>query len=40
VEELQRKDIPAGNYEIMVLPIKAAGHDASPARAVMRKVGP
>lgn len=40
VEGLQLTNIPAGNYELMVLPIKVAGHDASPARAVMRKVTP
>lgn len=37
VEGLQLDSVPAGDYDIIVLPIKVAGHEGAPARAVVRK---
>ncbi len=37
VEGLALTVVPAGDYDIIVLPIKVAGHEGAPARAVMRK---
>ncbi|HYD59324.1 MAG TPA: arylformamidase [Noviherbaspirillum sp.] len=31
-------DVPAGNYELIALPLKLAGMDASPVRAVLREL--
>jgi kynurenine formamidase len=28
--------VSAGDYELIVLPIKVAGHEGAPARAVLR----
>lgn len=30
-------DVPAGDYELIALPLKLAGMDASPVRAILRK---
>jgi arylformamidase len=37
VEGLALDSVPAGDYELIVLPIKVGGHEAAPARAVLRK---
>lgn len=37
VEGLQLDDVPAGDYDLMVLPIKVAGHEGAPARAIVRR---
>jgi len=37
VEGLQLDSIPAGDYDLIVLPIKVGGHEGAPARAVVRK---
>jgi len=38
VEGLALETVPAGDYDLIVLPMKVAGHEGAPARAVMRKV--
>jgi arylformamidase len=38
VEGLYLKAAPAGDYDLVVLPIKVAGHDGAPARAMVRPV--
>ena len=39
VEGLVLEDVRAGEYELIVLPIKIAGHEGAPARAVLRRRG-
>jgi arylformamidase len=36
VEGLALEAVSAGDYELIVLPIKVAGHEGAPARAVLR----
>jgi arylformamidase len=36
VEGLYLKDVPGGDYDVVVLPMKVAGHDGAPARVIMR----
>ena len=36
VEGLLLEQVPAGEYDLIVLPIKVAGHEGAPARAVVR----
>jgi len=36
LEGLVMKDIPEGTYELIALPLKLEGFDASPVRAVLR----
>ena len=36
VEGLSLMNVPAGDYEAIILPIKVGGHEAAPARAVLR----
>ena len=36
VEGIYLRDIEAGAYDLIVLPMKVAGHDGAPARAVLR----
>ena len=38
VEGLALETVPADDYDLIVLPMKVAGHEGAPARAVMRKV--
>jgi arylformamidase len=38
VEGLRLGGIPAGDYEIVVLPLKIVGHEGAPARALLRKL--
>jgi arylformamidase len=36
LEGLVLKDVPEGNYELIALPLKLVGFDASPVRAILR----
>ncbi|MDZ7632360.1 MAG: cyclase family protein [Gemmatimonadaceae bacterium] len=38
VEGLYLRNIEAGTYDLIILPMKVAGHEASPARALLRRV--
>ncbi len=38
VEGLALETVSAGDYDLVVLPMKVGGHEGAPARAVMRKV--
>lgn len=38
LEGLVLKNVPAGEYELIALPLKLIGFDASPVRAVLRQV--
>ena len=40
VEGLFLEHVPAGDYDVIVLPIKVAGHEGAPARAVLRPRNP
>jgi arylformamidase len=40
VEGLALEGVHAGDYDLIVLPLKVAGHEGAPARAVMRKRTP
>ena len=37
VEGLSLTNVPAGDYDLIVLPIKVGAHEGAPARAVVRK---
>ena len=37
VEGLSLEGVRAGDYDVIVLPIKVAGHEGAPARAILRK---
>ena len=39
VEGFQLDSIPAGDYDLIVLPMKVGGHEGAPARAILRKRG-
>ncbi len=36
VEGVYLRNVPAGEYDLIVLPIKVAGHEGAPARAILR----
>jgi arylformamidase len=38
VEGLALESVPAGDYDLIVLPIKVGGHEGAPARAILRKL--
>jgi arylformamidase len=40
VEGLSLEEVSAGEYDLIVLPMKVAGHEGAPARAVMQKRAP
>jgi arylformamidase len=40
VEGLALQAVPAGDYDLIVLPMKVAGHEGAPARAILRKRPP
>jgi arylformamidase len=40
VEGLALAEVRAGEYDLIVLPMKVAGHEGAPARAIMRKRAP
>ena len=37
VEGLDLRPVPAGDYDLIVLPLKVRGHEGAPARAIMRR---
>jgi len=37
VEGLDLRPVQAGDYELIVLPLKVRGHEGAPARAIMRR---
>jgi arylformamidase len=37
VEGISLQNVPAGDYDLIVLPIKVGGHEGAPARAVFRR---
>ena len=37
VEGLELSDAPAGDYDLIVLPMKVRGHEGAPARAILRR---
>ncbi|HEY6223542.1 MAG TPA: cyclase family protein [Gemmatimonadales bacterium] len=37
VEGLDLTDVPAGEYDLIVLPMKVRGHEGAPARAIVRR---
>jgi arylformamidase len=38
VEGLSLQSVRAGDYDLIVLPMKVGGHEAAPARAVLRRL--
>jgi arylformamidase len=38
LEGLVLDDVPGGRYELIALPLKIAGGDASPVRAILREI--
>lgn len=40
LEGLALRDVPAGEYELIAAPLRLEGFDASPVRAVLRRLGP
>ena len=40
VEGLDLSDVPAGDYDLIVLPMKVRGHEGAPARAIVRRRSP
>jgi arylformamidase len=40
IEGLDLRKAPAGDYDLVILPMKVAGHEAAPARAILRPVSP
>lgn len=40
LEGLNLVDVPPGDYELIALPLKIAGADGAPARAILRTPGP
>lgn len=38
VEGLDLRPVQAGDYDLIVLPLKVRGHEAAPARAILRKI--
>jgi arylformamidase len=39
VEGVDLSDVAAGDYDLMMLPLRIVGHEASPVRALIRKSG-
>ena len=39
VEGLDLRPVEAGDYDLIVLPIKVSGHEGAPARAIVRRKG-
>ncbi|HEY1463611.1 MAG TPA: cyclase family protein [Terriglobales bacterium] len=37
VEGLDLTNVEAGNYQLIILPLRIVGHEAAPARAILRK---
>jgi arylformamidase len=40
LENLDLSGVPAGDYELLALPLKIVGGDASPVRAILRELSP
>jgi arylformamidase len=40
LEGLVLDHVPPGTYELVALPLKIAGADASPVRAILREIQP
>src|SRR5206468_5142300 len=40
VEGLDLRPVRAGDYDLIVLPIKVGGHEGAPARAIVRRERP
>ena len=40
VEGLALEGVTAGDYDLIVLPMKVRGHEGAPARAVLRRLNP
>ena len=38
VEGLDLRNAPAGDYDLIILPMRVAGHEGAPARAILRSV--
>jgi arylformamidase len=38
VEGLDLSQAPAGDYDLIVLPMKVRGHEGAPARAILRRL--
>jgi arylformamidase len=38
LENLRLDDVPPGDYELIALPLRLMGADASPVRAVLREL--
>ncbi|MCH7703629.1 MAG: hypothetical protein IIB61_00835, partial [Planctomycetes bacterium] len=38
IEGIVLTDVPAGTYELIALPLRLVGFDASPLRAVLRSI--
>jgi arylformamidase len=38
IEGLDLRNAPAADYDLIILPIKVAGHEGAPARAILRPV--
>ncbi len=38
IEGLDLRNAPAGEYDLVILPMKVAGHEGAPARAILRPV--
>ena len=38
VEGLDLRNTPAGDYDLIILPMKVAGHEGAPARAILRSI--
>jgi arylformamidase len=39
LEGLALRDVPEGVYELIALPLRLVGFDASPVRAILRTIG-
>jgi arylformamidase len=40
LENLDLTGVPAGDYELIALPLRIVGGDSSPVRAILRELGP
>lgn len=38
IEDLRLKDVPAGEYELMALPLRLQGYEGSPVRAILKTI--
>jgi arylformamidase len=37
IEGLSLKDVAPGDYDLIVLPLRVVGHEAAPARAILKR---